>query len=121
MIVDLNMKWTVGTRLAADPAGFGRVFEAVGDNGERAVVKFVAKVPGAERELLFGDLDAMRTAPNVVPIWDTGEHAGDLALVMPRADKSLRQHLQDAGGVLRTDETVEILTDVATALAGARR
>ena len=118
MIVELKKKWTVGAQLTADAAGFGRVFEAEGENGERAVVKFVAKMPGAERELLFGDAEEMRRARNVIPIWDTGEHADEWALVMPRADKSLRQHLRTAGGALELDEAVEILTDVATALAG---
>lgn len=118
MIVELKSRWTVGAQLTADAAGFGRVFEAEGENGERAVVKFVAKLPGAERELLFGDNDHIQAAPNIVPIWDTGEHAGEWAMVMPRADKSLRQHLLDAGGPLDLDESVEILMDVARALAG---
>jgi serine/threonine-protein kinase len=36
---------------------------------------------------------------------------------MPRAEKSLRKHLEEAGGKLDVDEAVAILTDVAEALA----
>jgi eukaryotic-like serine/threonine-protein kinase len=38
-------------------------------------------------------------------------------LVMPRAEKSLRQHLDDAAGPLEAVEAAAILSDIATALA----
>ncbi|GAA1410746.1 hypothetical protein GCM10009639_61890 [Kitasatospora putterlickiae] len=108
----LGQVWELGTRIG-DPSGFGKVFEATGENGRQAVVKLVPKEPGHERELEF-----VNTATrNVVPVLDHGEHDGHWAIVMPRADKSLSQHLAEAGGTLPLDEVVQILRDIAAALA----
>jgi serine/threonine-protein kinase len=64
--------------------------------------------------LLFEDLSAV---PNVIPILDSGETPTHWALVMPRAGKSLRDHLSEAGGALSVEEVVTILSDLSTALA----
>lgn len=88
--------------------GFGRVFEARSANGELAVVKLIPMSPGAERELLFSGEGVC----NVVPIIDSGEQGDDWAIVMPRADKSLRRHLKESGGVLPLEEAVKVLPSV---------
>ncbi|MFI2365652.1 serine/threonine-protein kinase [Promicromonospora sp. NPDC019610] len=109
--------WEVGQRLDADTGGFGAVFEATSDDGGSVVVKYVKKAPGAERELLFGD--ALKAAPlrNVVPILDKGEAGDFLVLVMPRAEKSLAQHMAAlAGERMDPSEALDALTDVAEAL-----
>ncbi|WP_406368957.1 serine/threonine protein kinase [Streptomyces sp. NBC_00647] len=111
MRLALNEEWTVGARIGG--GGFGAVFEAEGTVGEKAAVKLVPKAPGAEREMLFTDLDGVR---NVMPVLDSGEHEDQWVLVMPRAEKSLRDHLQQHGK-LPLNETVAILSDVAEALA----
>lgn len=80
--------WLLGDRIG--DGGYGRVLEARGDAGQAAVAKLVPKEPGAERELLFANLDDVR---NVVPIIDSGETDSDWVLIMPRADRSLREHL----------------------------
>jgi hypothetical protein len=59
-----------------------------------AVAKLVPKAPGGERELLFVDVVGMR---NVVPVIDSGETDDCWVLVMPRATKSLREHIQQLG------------------------
>jgi serine/threonine-protein kinase len=74
----------------------------------------VPKAPGAQRELLFVDLGGAR---NVVPIIDSGETDDNWVLIMPRAEKSLRQLLSEAAGPLTVSDAVAILSDVATALA----
>jgi serine/threonine-protein kinase len=94
--------------------GFGHVFEAEADDGSPAAVKLVPKAPGASREMLFEELSGL---PNIIPILDSGEMQDYYVLVMPRAEKSLRQHLDDAGGKLTVGEAVTVLTDVAEALA----
>lgn len=111
--IQLRRRWTLGARIG-DPSGFGQVFEAIADDGTVGVVKLVPKEPGAERELLFEDLVGV---PNVVPIIDVGETVDAWALAMPRAETSLRAHLQATGGRLTSAETVAILVDLATALA----
>ena len=78
------------------------------------MIKLIPKMPGGERELLFVNLSG---TPNVLPILDTGEWGDFWAVVMPKAKKSLRQHLVDQGGALSLDETVETLLDITTALA----
>ena len=54
-------RWRVGEPIGA--GGFGRVFEATSGT-EGAVVKFVQKLPGADRELLFADRTTRKTHPD---------------------------------------------------------
>ena len=108
----LRKPWQVGEHL--DAGGFGDVYEATGSAGEQAVVKFIPKIPGAQRELLFEDLSGI---PGVVPIWDTGEWGDYWVVVMPRAEKSLHRYLEQVGGRLPEPEAAAILTDLAEALA----
>ncbi|KQY23268.1 hypothetical protein ASD16_11985 [Cellulomonas sp. Root485] len=106
--------WEVRGPLAgADRAGFGRMFEVFDESGTDAVAKLVPQQPGADRELLFGDLPS--DAQNVVPILDKGEHEDFLVLVMPRAEMSLQQRLRDDPPDLA--EVIDILEDIARALA----
>ena len=108
----LGQEWTLGKRI--DGGGFGEVYAATSPDCASAVAKMVPKAPGAQRELLFADLGDAR---NVVPIIDSGETKDSWVLVMPRAEKSLRQHLDDAAGPLGVPDAVEVLSDVALALA----
>lgn len=107
----LERVWTLGDRI--DGGGFGQVYFATSDDGEEAAVKLVPMVPGADRELLFSNLGDVR---NVIPIIDSGEHEGFWVLVMPRAEMSLRKHLNDSGGLLELPEVVEVLKDICEAL-----
>jgi eukaryotic-like serine/threonine-protein kinase len=72
------------------------------------------KEPGAERELLFVQLDE---AENVVPILESGETTDDWVIVMPRAEKNLRDELNGAGGRLSMSIAVEVATDILRALS----
>lgn len=112
MRLKLGREWTLGARIGG--GGFGKVYVASSPDYQSAVAKLVPKAPGAQRELLFVDLGGAR---NVVPIIDSGETDDNWVLVMPRADRSLRQHLDEAAGPLGVSDTVAILSDVATALA----
>ena len=109
--IDLQQKWRLGDQLGA--GGFADVYRARSGNGTSAVVKLVRKLPGTHRELLFVDLDDV---PNVVPIIDWGEHDDYWVLVMPEAEKSLRDRLIEVEGRLDTSEAVPVLIDVAQAL-----
>jgi serine/threonine protein kinase len=108
--------WTRGEALDADKGGFGSVFEALSEDGATAVVKFVPKAPGAERELLLGDLLSVESLPHVVPVIDSGEAGDYWVIVMPKAEKSLWMYLQEQGGSLDTEETISVLKDIAIAL-----
>ncbi len=114
--IELQRKWNVGSEIAN--GGFGRICEAQDENSSQAVIKLVPRAPGASRELLFEPLSGK---PNIIPIVDCGEWEDYLVLVMPRAEKSLRQHFNDAGGTLTTNESLDILIDVAEALAGLEK
>jgi eukaryotic-like serine/threonine-protein kinase len=111
MKLQSGVEWVLGERL--DGGGFGQVYAVKSAEHESAVAKLVPKVPGAERELLFADLQDVR---NVVPIIDQGETEDSWVLVMLRADKSLRQYLQEVDGPLATAEAVSVLSDIATTL-----
>jgi hypothetical protein len=84
-------EWILGDCI--DGGGFGQVYAAKSAGGETAVVKLVPKAPGAAREFLFVD---------VVPIIDSGESADSWVPVMPRAERSLRVHLDQTGKPLDT-------------------
>lgn len=107
--VQLSTTWLVGSQL--DSGGFGRVYLIIG-NGQKAVAKFVPKAPGADRELLFANPKDVR---NVVPIIDSGEHGDYWVLVMPRAEKSLRQRLNEEPP-LSLAEATHIIGDICDAL-----
>jgi hypothetical protein len=83
-----------------------------------AVAKLIPKEPGAQREMLFADLAGVR---NVVPIIDSGETEDAWVLVMPRAEKSLREHLDSVAGALDITDATGILVDIATSLADLDR
>ena len=102
--------WSVGRQIGS--GGFGQVYLATADNIE-AVAKFIPKEPGADRELLFVDLPNVR---NVVPVIDHGEYQNFWVLVMPRAQRSLRDYLQDSAGPLTLGETLAVLADICAAL-----
>jgi hypothetical protein len=92
---------------------FGGVYAAAAD-GEEGVVKLVPKASGAQRELLFAD--DLSGVPNVVPVYGVGETEDSWAIVMPRADQSLRDFMGSVGGALSQDLVLPILLDVAAAL-----
>lgn len=109
--VALSRVWVVGDQIGA--GGFGRVHVVTSD-GEVAVAKFVPKDPGADREVLFEKLSGIR---NVVPIIDSGDTKSQWVLVMPRAEKSLKDRLLEAPGHrLDMDEALIVLSDVISAL-----
>ena len=112
MKLKLKREWQLGERIGS--GGFGRVFEALGDDGTLAAVKLVPKAPGAQRELLFGNLQGAR---NVVPIIDSGETRDSWVLVMPKADKSLRQFLEASPDTrVNVSDALSVLRDLAEAL-----
>ena len=69
--------------------------------------------PGSARELLF-DFDS--TGARVIPVIDAGDAGKTWALVMPTADESLDDLLRQRQAPMSIDETVRILTDIATGL-----
>lgn len=109
-------RWTVGSALPDGVGGFGQVFDAEDELGRAGVAKFVAKARGAERELLMGDSLAAAQARNVIPVWDSGEDGDQWVIVMPKAETSLAAHMTTAG-VISLAEAVDILADIAIALA----
>jgi hypothetical protein len=108
--IQLGKPWTLGERIGE--GGFGEVYAAT-TNGLSAAVKLVPKAPGAQRELLFVNLEGAR---NVMPVIDHGETDDAWVIVMPRADKSLRKHLIEAGTGLGTGPAIAVLTDIAATL-----
>ena len=108
--VRLNNLWTIGEEIGS--GGFGKVHVAT-TNGDEFVAKFIPKYPGADRELLFVDLPE---STYIVPIIDSGEYDTYWVIVMPRAERSLRQHLEASPDPIPSSEAIEILKDVCGAL-----
>jgi len=109
--IHLNDDWEIGDEIGS--GGFAKVYLASSNSVPNAVAKFVPKEPGAERELFEDLTDAL----NVVPVIDTGEIEDYFVLIMPKAEKSLRQFLEEKSTVLGEAETVSILQDIALALS----
>ena len=110
-IVHLTEEWEIISKL--NVGGFGTIYSAKSKTCENAVLKLIPKKPGAGRELLFEKIGGQ---PNIMPILDTGEWEDFWVIVMPRAEKSLRDFLNESGGKLEQDEAVLVLIDIATAL-----
>lgn len=113
-VIQLERSWRKGAEIGR--GGFGAVFEAEGERGEFAALKFVEKAPGAERELLV----AAKTegCPHVLPVLDSGEHEGNWVLAMPRAERSLADVLKGAPNGLSIEDALKVLRDVAAGLEG---
>jgi serine/threonine-protein kinase len=105
-----KQEWVLGPFLASGT--YGKVYLGESASGDPVAIKLITNRPGANRELLFDGAGRR----NVIPIIDSGMYGNDYAIVMPRAGKSLRKHLEDSGGTLPLEECVKVLTDVATAL-----
>ena len=76
---------------------------------------------GAERFLREIEIAAALQHPNILPVFDSGELSGYLFYVMPFVDgASLRDRLR-SGGPMRWAEALEIVREVADALAYAHR
>lgn len=110
--VQLRDRWRIGEPIGR--GGFGGVFEAVGEDGTSAAAKFIPKAPGAARELLFESLEGAR---NIIPVLDSGETDDDYVIVMRRAEKSLRDLVNESRGALSLSESLAVLADIADALA----
>lgn len=93
--------------------GFGHVYLAEDGSGNQRALKFVPKAPGADRELLMAELNDAR---NVVPVIMTDESEDAWVLVMPVAECSLQDRLDD-GPPMSTDEAILALRDVCDALS----
>lgn len=112
--IQLERKWTKGDEIGV--GGFGRVFEAEGERGELAALKFVEKAPGADREVLVAKEAA--GCPHVLPVLDSGEYDGHWVLAMPRAEHSLADALDSAPNGLPLDDALKVLRDVVAGLEG---
>ena len=108
--ITLERTWRIGPQLGE--GGFARVFLAQNEDGEPAVAKLVPKELGTQREMLFVDLEGVS---NVMPILDSGETEDFWVLVMPKAERSLRDHLDEATGIT-INEALSVLIDIAEAL-----
>ena len=108
---ELQQQWTFGAEI--NGGSFARVVEATDVKGAIHAAKFVRKQPGASREMLLAELAGVR---NVVPVVDSGEIGDEYVLVMPMAEVSLRDHIEQ-DGPLPHPEALQVLLDVATALS----
>lgn len=104
--------WKIGELIGE--GGAGRVYAATDPAGQRAAAKFVIGGNTSKREFEFSKLS---NATHVMPILATGAHQGNLVILMPRAETSLRPILEQHPNGMPLDEAVPILRDIATGLA----
>ena len=114
-VIQLNKKrWIKGKEIGS--GGFGRVFEAEGERGEFAALKFVEMEPGTDRELLVAA--EIKDCPHVLPVLDSGEHDGNWVLAMPRAERSLADDLESAPDGLSINDALKVLRELAAGIEG---
>ena len=107
--------------------GMGVVYRATDLSLERPVaLKLIAPELADDERFRSRFLREPRLAasldhPNVIPIYDAGEHDGQLYLAMRFVDGSDLRTLLDTEGKLPPERTVEILAQVAGALDSAHR
>ena len=106
-----DSEWWIEEQL--HEGGFGLVYLAKSKDGVHVVAKLVPKSPGADRELLFDDLNG---STNVIPVLDRGEWGDQWVLIMPKAEKSLCDYIEEKGGRFEVEEAVNILQNVVKAL-----
>lgn len=99
--------------------GFGQVFAGMSaDGGEVAIKKLhLSAADAAHRELRITEELRGRSFEHVVPFIDAGEDAdtGDYFVVMPRAEGSL-QNSVDQGGVLAAAEVAAVMLQIVKGL-----
>ena len=118
-IVPSGQSWTTGEDVGA--GAFGQVKVVRAEDGTEAVAKFVQNVPEAERESLVAEALKAAGLPHVIPIIDNGVVGGELVIVMPRAELSLRDHLQQYIGPVPLEDALGILSDIAAGLSEIKR
>jgi serine/threonine protein kinase len=110
--IELTSRWKIASQIG-DSSGMGAVYKVIDENGSEAAMKFIPKVPGASRELLFEELSG---SANIMPIAETGVTETHYVILMPLAECSLRGHLNANGGKLKANEAIEVIKQIATGL-----
>lgn len=115
--VTLNgTEWHLLNQLGS--GGFADVYLARSNSGEELALKFIPKLPGADRELLFEELNGVR---NIIPILFRDEIADFWVIGMPKADKNLRTLIDENGGKLSVETSIQVLLDIANSLEEMRK
>jgi len=101
------------------PGGFGQVFLGKSPSGMEVAIKklHLSAVDAAHRELRIADELKGRSYEHVVPFIDSGEDAdtGDYFVVMPRAEGSLQNKIENSGALTAAD-AVTILHQIVKGL-----
>ena len=109
-------EWRLVNRLGS--GGFAEVYLAQSSWGEEIALKFIPKLPGADRELLFEELNGVR---NVIPVIFRQDYDGFYVIGMPKADVTLRSFIEENGGRLPVEDAIPILLDIANSLEEMRK
>lgn len=115
-----NGQWEFdpSTQLGED-GGFGAVYIGGGENGDNVAIKelHITGKKAAHRELDIANDLLEKSFEHVMPVIDAGRDAisDRYYIVMPIADKSLQQELDEKGQFDET-ETIEILRSIVSGL-----
>jgi eukaryotic-like serine/threonine-protein kinase len=113
-------EWFYNPTKPLGPAGgFGEVFDGKNEAGQSVAVKRLKMTAGeaAHRELKIADELAGRSFEHVLQVLDSGEDsgAGGYYIVMPRAECSLADALNERG-VIPPTEAADVLRQIAEGL-----
>lgn len=105
--------WELGKLI--DSGGVGLVHAATSQGVSRPhAIKLVSKQIGS-RELIV--LEYLHDRPNIVPVLGVADLGADWAFLMPKADRSLRKHLNILPGAFSEADALPILIDIACGIA----
>ena len=107
--------WKLDINDVLGRGGYGAVYAGLSPEGTPAALKLLPVGPSSEREQLVAP--GLSERKNVLPISAYGEWCDRYVLAMPRASRSLKDLLDDAGGNgLSLAEAMPILRDILSAL-----
>lgn len=112
--------WTFdsGKQLGVE-GGFGAVFEGHSPSGEPVAIKRlkISSDEAEHRELRMAEALMDRSLPHVMPVLDSGldKNSGRYFVVMPRAERSLHDHIVSYGPLQEAD-AIGVLHAIASGL-----
>lgn len=107
--------WKLNVNEVLGRGAYGTVYAGLSPEGTPAALKVLPDDPSADREQLVAP--ELSGRKNVLPIFAHGEWRDQYVLAMPRASRSLKDLLDDAGGNgLSLAEAMPILSDILSAL-----
>lgn len=116
-----HSSWEIDeNNLLGKRGGFGAVYEGTAADGSEVAIKVLDDAKEGARELALAEYLYRLPTLHVIRILDFGIRATDSkpCIVMPRAERSLRDHIKNTGAISESD-AIDIIVQIAKGLLEA--